>query len=115
MAHLMLRPHIVSFLDAITRFDDEVLDLGEVTVEAGSALADSTLKDARLPEKTGLIIIAMRKARGKLRFNPGPKEVLNVVCSVLVLRKDEQIQKLTQMAESRETLGEQRSRENGNR
>ena len=42
MAYLMLRPHVVSFLDAITRFDDEVLDLGEVTVQAGSALADST-------------------------------------------------------------------------
>ena len=110
MAYLMLRPHVVSFLDAITRFDDEVLDLGEVTVQAGSALAESTLMDVRLPEKTGLIIIAMRKARGKLRFNPGPKEVLTVGCSVLVLGKDEQIRKLTQMAENTELSVEQTSR-----
>lgn len=107
MAYLMLRPHVVSFLDAITRFDDEVLDLGEVTVQAGSALADSTLKDARLPEKTGLIIIAMRKARGKLRFNPGPKEVLSPGCSVLVLGKDDQIHKLTQMAENTQSVNDQ--------
>ena len=110
MAYLMLRPHVVSFLDAITRFDDEVLDLGEVTVQAGSALADSTLKDARLPEKTGLIIIAMRKVRGKLRFNPGPKEVLSAGCSVLVLGKDEQIHKLTQMAENSEAPDIQNTR-----
>ncbi len=99
MAYMMLRPDVVSFLDIVTRFDDEVLDLGEVVVESGSLLADTMLKDARLPEKTGLIIIAMKKPRGKLRFNPGPREVMVPGCSVLALGKADQIGKLREMAQ----------------
>ncbi len=102
MAYMMLRPHVVSFLDIVTRFDDEVLDLGEVTVEAGSQLAETMLKDSKLPEKTGLIIIAMRKPRGKLRFNPGPREVMVPGCSVLALGKYDQLEKLKQMAKGPE-------------
>ncbi len=56
------------------------------------------LKDAQLPEKTGLIIIAMRKPRGKLRFNPGPKEVMSAGSSVLVLGKVDQIEEVKKMA-----------------
>ncbi len=102
MAYLMLRPDVVSFLDIVTRFDDEVLDLGEVVVEPASQLADSRLEDAKIPGKTGLIIIAMRKPRGKLRFNPGPREVMSAGSSLLVLGKVDQIEKLKQMAEGKE-------------
>lgn len=103
MAYMMLKPHVVSFLDIVTRFDDEVLDLGEVTIGEQAEITDILLKDAKIPQKTGLIIIAIRKPGGKLRFNPGPQEKLTARSSMLVLGKSDQIEKLQLMAQKRES------------
>ena len=99
MAYLMLKPHVVSFLDIVTRFDDEVLDLGEVSIQENAEITNCLLKDAKIPQKTGLMmIIAIRKPGGKLRFNPGSQEVLTMKSSMLVLGKEDQIEKLREMA-----------------
>ncbi|MDY0288664.1 MAG: potassium channel protein [Sphaerochaeta sp.] len=101
MAYLMLKPHVVSFLDIVTRFDDELLELGEVTVEVGSEIADFMIKDAGIPQRTGLIIIAIRNPGGKLRFNPGPNEQLPPESSMLVLGKPDRIEMLRVIASNR--------------
>jgi len=98
MAYLMLKPHVMSFLDIVNRFDDELLELGEVTVESESELSSLMIKDAGIPQRTGLIIIAIRKLGGKLRFNPGPNEQLSPESSMLVLGKPEKIEMLRAMA-----------------
>lgn len=101
MAYLMLKPHVVSFLDIVTRFDDELLDLGEVTVETDAELSGLKIKDAGIPQRTGLIIIAIRSPGGKLRFNPGPNEELPPGSSMLVLGKPDKIEMLRSIASSR--------------
>jgi len=98
MAYLMLKPHVVSFLDLVTRFDDELLELGEVTVETESELSGIMIKDAGIPQRTGLIIIAIQSPGGKLRFNPGPREQLPPGCSMLVLGKLDKIEMLRAIA-----------------
>ena len=101
MAYLMLKPHVVSFLDIVTRFDDELLDIGEVTVEPESELSGLMIKDATIPQRTGLIIIAIRNPGGKLRFNPGPKEQLPPGSNMLVLGKPDKIEMLRDIASSK--------------
>ena len=102
MAYLMLKPHVVSFLDIVTRFDDELLERGEVTVESGAQLCGLKIKDARIPQQTGLIIIAIQSPGGKLRFNPGPDELLPSGSSMLVLGKPDKIEILRTIASSKE-------------
>ncbi|HKL59213.1 MAG TPA: NAD-binding protein [Sphaerochaeta sp.] len=101
MAYLMLKPHVVSFLDIVTRFDDELLELGEVAVEAGSELSGIMIKDAGIPQRTGLIIIATQSSGGKLRFNPGPNEPLTPGSSMLVLGKPDKIELLRAISSSK--------------
>jgi len=98
MAYLMLKPHVVSFLDIVTRFDDELLEMGEVTVEAEAEISNFMIKDAGIPQRTGLIIIAIQSPGGKLRFNPGPNEHLPPGCSMLVLGKPDKIEMLRAIA-----------------
>lgn len=57
MATMMLRPKVISFLDAITHAGDVVLSLEDVKIRAGSSLCDLSLKDSAIPEKTGLIVL----------------------------------------------------------
>ena len=101
MAYLMLKPHVVSFLDIVTRFDDELLELGEVTVEDEAEISGFMIKDAGIPQRTGLIIIAIQSPGGKLRFNPGPNDKLPPGCSMLVLGKPDKIEMLRVIASSK--------------
>ena len=101
MASFMLRPSVVSFLDVATRSPDLTLRLEQETVMASSPMAGQTLMDARIPQNTGLIVIAVRKK------NPEGSEeeysyVYNPVATtrtepgdiLIVLGSPEQIRKL---------------------
>jgi voltage-gated potassium channel len=98
MAVLMLRPQIVSFLDAITRVGTERLDLGEIEVPEGSNLAGKKLREAKIPEKTGLIVLAIKETDGSTTYNPSSNTILHPGLSMLVLGRQEQITALEQMA-----------------
>lgn len=99
MAALMLRPTIISFLDMITHVGEVVLDLEDVVIFKGSSLAGIELKDAKIPEKTGLIVLAIQKTRSmRMLFNPGPDEILEIGDSMIVLGTQEQVEPLRKLA-----------------
>ncbi|MDW7651963.1 MAG: potassium channel protein [Bacillota bacterium] len=99
MASLLLRPAVVSFLDIITHMGDVVLDLEEVTISKNSPLEGSTLKEARIPEQTGLNVLAVKKRdEEKLRLNPGSQDPIHAGDKLLVLGQVDQIDKLREIA-----------------
>ena len=61
MASVLLRPSVVSFLDIATRSSELSLRLEQATVSEDAAVAGKTLAEARIPQNTGLIVIAVRK------------------------------------------------------
>lgn len=75
------------------------LQLEEVFVGEGSSLAGKTLMEARIPEKTGLIVLALRKEKEEdILFNPSSKEILGPGETMIVLGREEQIKKLQDIA-----------------
>lgn len=99
MATMMLRPKVISFLDAITHVGDVVLSLENVKIKKGSPLCDLALKESAIPEKTGLIVLALRKKEeSEMLFNPGPNEVLRDGDAMIVLGRDDQVTKLREIA-----------------
>ncbi|WP_025730910.1 potassium channel family protein [Atopobacter phocae] len=99
MAALMLRPTVMSFLDIITHAGEVVLDLEDVVIFKNSQLLNKQLKDARIPDKTGLMIIAIKKYNGDdLIFNPSSEEVLEEGDRMVVLGRMEQVNILKTMA-----------------
>ncbi|MBI9096127.1 MAG: TrkA C-terminal domain-containing protein [Sphaerochaeta sp.] len=81
-----------------------MLELGEVTVESDSELSSLMIKDAGIPQRTGLIIIAIRNLGGKLRFNPGPNEKLSPESIMLVLGKPDKIEMLRAIASNKKKV-----------
>jgi voltage-gated potassium channel len=61
MAAMVLRPTVVSFLDVMMRDEEMSFRLEEITVPAGSAFHGKTLREGEIPQRTGLIVIAMEK------------------------------------------------------
>ena len=99
MASLMLRPNVISFLDIVTRAGDVILDLEDVVISKGSPLINQKLKEAQIPQKTGLIVLAMKSGpQDTLFFNPSSDAVLKENHIMIVLGKEEQVNKLKEMA-----------------
>ena len=96
MAATLLRPDIVSFLDVATTGADIDLRLEEAEIPAESRLVGQSLADARIPQRTGLIVLALRRGRGDgpPRYNPGPETRLEAGDIMIVLGRPEQVRQL---------------------
>ncbi len=99
IAAMVIRPSVISFLDVMTKADDVLIDLEEVKIGPNSDLIGKNLKEAKVPERSGLIVMAIRhKENNKINFNPSSKEVLNEGDVMIVLGKPEQVDLLKEIA-----------------
>jgi len=101
MASMLLRPQVVSFLDVVMGEEGLALRLEEVRVPTGSRLAGQTLAEAQIPQKTGLIVIALyhRTEDGDrtLVYNPGSEERIREQDTLIALGEPERIDRLRAM------------------
>jgi voltage-gated potassium channel len=105
MAAMLLQPQVVSFLDVATRSEELDLRLEEVHVPPESPFEDQTLAEARIPSKTGLIVIAARHADAPGRdgpwvYNPGPDHRILAGDVLIVMGREEQIDLLTRSVQA---------------
>jgi len=99
IAAMVIRPSVISFLDVMTKADDVLIDLEEVKIGSESDLVDKSLREAKVPERSGLIVMAIRhKINNKINFNPSSKEVLREGDIMIVLGKPEQVDLLKKIA-----------------
>jgi len=95
MAAVMLRPTVVSFLEVMMRGDELSFRLEEVTMPEGSKLHGKSLMDAAIPQKTGLIVIAVKQASdSKVIFNPSSSTTLHEHDKLIVLGDPDKMDKL---------------------
>jgi len=100
MASTLLRPHVVSFLDSAIMGPDMDLRLEEATIPEGSPLHGVKLADAGIPQKTGLVVIALQRGgnAGAQIYNPGPDTTLEQNDVMIVLGREGQVQALRDLA-----------------
>ena len=72
MASEMLRPHVVSFLDAMLRETSGTpMRVEEIQIPSSSPWVGRTLEETGIREKVGVVVFALREAEtGKYLFNP---------------------------------------------
>jgi voltage-gated potassium channel len=70
MAKALLKPHVQQFLEFTTK--NMGLDVGieQVRVAEGCPLAERRLDEVHLRRAHGVIVLAIRKADGRMFFNP---------------------------------------------
>ena len=97
VASVLARPSVASFLGAAAPGPQLSRHLEQVAVRPGARLAGATLADARLPARTGMVVIALRKANSgtdEIAFNPGADTTLEPGDDLIVMGTDDQIRKL---------------------
>jgi len=100
MASVLLRPSAVAFLDIATRSSDLALRMEQTVVGERSEVAGLTLSEARIPQRAGLIVIALRHKKApphEFIFNPVADTRLEVGDQIIVLGKEDQIERLKEI------------------
>lgn len=102
MAALLIKPNIISFLDVFTRVGDVDLDLEEVTVMKDSYLENKTLLEAEIQQKTGLLVLAIKKAQDQdLLFNPPTDYTFKIGDVLIILGREDQVDQLRHLGDER--------------
>jgi len=73
MASFVTQPHVVDFVDVVMHDGTLKFRLGELAVSADSNLANNTLRSAHLRDRTGALVLAIRRPDGSFVTNPSPE------------------------------------------
>lgn len=85
MAQAILRPNVVDFIEIATGRDHIDLQMEEIFIPAHSTFIGQNLKDAGLRRDAGVIIVGIKKANGKMVFNPDSASLLGAKDTLIVL------------------------------
>ncbi|GAB4275934.1 MAG: potassium channel protein [Candidatus Rifleibacteriota bacterium] len=90
MAAMLHRPSVVDFMDAAIAGDNQAMQMEEFRVQKQSFLDNKALKDAEIRQKSGAIIVAVRRDSETV-INPPPSFVFSAQDVLVVLGTKEQI------------------------
>ena len=72
MAQLALRPAVVEFVQLATSSEFIELSMEQIEVRADGPLVGQSIVGANLRQVFGVIVVGIRRASGKMEFNPSP-------------------------------------------
>jgi voltage-gated potassium channel len=78
MANLVLKPQVTAFLDVVTTAKGDDFLLEEIEVPESFRHAGRTIRDMRVRDETGAIIVALRKSDGTFDTTPSPDVKIDV-------------------------------------
>jgi voltage-gated potassium channel len=102
MAHTLVKPAVADFLEFTVHNRKIGLEMGEVTVSEKSALNGVTLIDSGIRQKMDVIVVAIRKKEGDMRFNPSSQTRIEAGDTLIALGKSEEITKLAKILSGEE-------------
>jgi voltage-gated potassium channel len=95
----LMRPAVVRFLDDMLRDRRAAYRIEEVVLGAGAASLGATLRDARIRERFGMTVLAIRgRDQQSWVYNPDPGEALGPDLTLVVLGSPEQVAELRNAA-----------------
>jgi voltage-gated potassium channel len=91
MAQLALRPTVVEFVQLATSSEFLDLSMEQIEVRDGSPLAGQTIVGANLRQAFGVIVIGIRRAAGRMEFNPPPDARMEAGDHLVVLGPNDRL------------------------
>jgi len=85
VAMAVLRPAVVDFIELATRTEHLDLQIEETLIQDGSKLAGATLHASRLRQDLGVIVVAIKRADGRLDANPSGDAIMEAGDTLIAL------------------------------
>jgi voltage-gated potassium channel len=102
VAHAMLKPTVVDFIDLATRTGHIELQMEEARIGPHSPLAGCKLRESRLRADLRVIIVAIKRKDGEMLFNPDPESTLQAGDILVAIGHKEHLRHLEELANPRE-------------
>jgi voltage-gated potassium channel len=98
LASLATQPLVVDFLDVVTRGEKGIeFRLEEFFVPEHSTIAEHTIGELKIGERTGAIVLAIRTTEGNFDTTPSADDRLRAGDTLIVLGSRSQIERLEQL------------------
>ena len=98
MAQLALRPAVVEFVQLATSSGFLELSMEQIEVRAEGPLVGQSLVGANLRQRFGVIVVGIRRASGKMEFNPAPDALMAAGDHLVLLGPNDRLGQLAQHA-----------------
>ena len=98
MAAFVTQPHVVDFVDVVMHDGTLEFRLEELDVSTSSPLAGNTLRSVRLHDRTGALVLAIRRPDGSFVTNPSPEIVIEAGDVLIGVGTAVQLEALAQFA-----------------
>jgi len=85
LAQTALRPAVVDFVQLATSSENLDLNFEQVHITDRSSLAGRNLLDAGLRQRFGVVVVGIRRADGRMEFNPEPDTTIRAGDDLVVL------------------------------
>jgi voltage-gated potassium channel len=107
LAALATQPLIVDFLDIVTRGEKGIeFRLEEFGVPKESPLANHTIGELQIGEKTGAMVLAIRTSEGKFDTTPSAQDEIHPGDTLIVLGTNDQVTRLEALMRGKEPTDE---------
>jgi len=94
MAHAILRPTVIRFLEMAFADDSVDIQIEEIRVKADSKMAGLALKDSKISENYDLMIILIRKPDDTMVFHPKGDTTIEAEDTMVVVGSAKNIQRI---------------------
>ena len=98
IAHTVLKPAVVDFIEFATKSGNIDLQMEEITIQDASALAGQTLDECGIGRDLGIIVVAIKKTSGDMQFNPTYKTAIKTGDTLIALGEISKLKALEDMA-----------------
>jgi voltage-gated potassium channel len=94
IVQLLLRPNVLDFVDTAFGTNRVNISIEEVRVSEKSPLTGKTLAEADIRQKTGALVLALKRIDGEMEFSPPPDARLRAGDCLIAIGKSEDLRKL---------------------
>ena len=101
IAHSILRPAVVDFIEFATRSGNMELQMEEILISPSSRLVGQTLDQCGLGRDLGIIVVGMKGSHNDMKFNPTSRSVLKAGNVLIALGESSRLKALEEMASGR--------------
>ena len=98
IAQSVLRPNVIDFLEFATGSEFKDIQMEEILVSRNSKLVGKTLKEAKIGEKLRVLIVGIKRADGKIEFNPSADTIIKAEDIIIGIGNSENLNLLSQIS-----------------
>ena len=100
IAHTVLKPAVVDFIEFATKSGNIDLQMEEIAIQEASRLSGLSLDECGIGRELGIIIVAIKKTGGELKFNPTFRSTIETGDTLIALGEISRLKILEDMAKT---------------